>query len=187
MDNVLRLLLRFLLVPLGLVCGFIATIVVVMVGYWRIGDLLAGVDAVDAAALFDALSTATFALSAVALTMWAIALVGVLFSEAFAVRSWLFHAANGAISAWLGAQLFTPYPETPSAVPFDGDLYILGAGLAGGLTYWLVAGWSAGFWKPIFAERPPAPPPAAAPAPVSAPVSVPTSKVEPPPSTPASS
>lgn len=168
MDALLRLLLRLLVVPLGLICGFIATVVVVMIGYWRIGDLLSGLNEVDAIAIIDGLSAAAFALSAVAIAMWSIALIGVLFAEAFAVRSWLFHAANGAASAFVGARLFAPYPSTPEPVPFDGNVYILAAGLAGGLAYWLVAGWSAGFWKPLRAERAPPLGPAAA-SPVSAP------------------
>jgi len=32
------------------------------------------------------------------------------------------------------------------------------AGLAGGFAYWAVAGWSAGFWKPVFRQRVLAPP-----------------------------
>jgi hypothetical protein len=27
---------------------------------------------------------------------------------------------------------------------------VTAAGLAGGFAYWLIAGWSAGFWKPVF-------------------------------------
>ncbi|MCS0504900.1 hypothetical protein [Ancylobacter mangrovi] len=166
MDNLLRLLLRVLLVPLGIVVGMIATMVVIMVGYWRIGDLLSGAVAVQAPALFDALAAASFALMAVMLAMWAVAAIGILFAEMFAIRSWIFHAANGAVSALVAAALFSPYPDTP--VPFDdGTLYILGAGLAGGLAYWLVAGWTAGFWKPLGTPRPAAPPgpPAAGPNP----------------------
>src|SRR5215475_10580493 len=30
------------------------------------------------------------------------ATIGVLISEGFAIRSWIFHAANGGLSAWLG-------------------------------------------------------------------------------------
>mgnify|MGYP003331703740 CR=1 FL=1 len=33
---------------------------------------------------------------------------------------------------------------------------VIGAGIAAGFAYWAVAGWSAGFWKPVFA--PPSPP-----------------------------
>lgn len=149
MDSLLRLLLRFIVVPLGVAVGMFATMIVVMIGYWRIGDLLAGSTDVDALAMYDMLATATFLLAAVVLTMWVVAFIGILFAEGFGIRSWIYHTLNGAVSAWIGAQMFTPYPDT--LVPFDANLYVVGAGLAGGMAYWLVAGWSAGFWKPVFA------------------------------------
>jgi hypothetical protein len=31
--------------------------------------------------------------------------------------------------------------------------FVFGAGLAAGFTYWAVAGWSAGFWRPVFRDR----------------------------------
>jgi hypothetical protein len=158
MDNLLRLLIRLLVVPLGVVAGMIATMGVVIFGYWRVGDLLAGNDEVQAVALLETLVAASLLLMMIVLVMWAIAAIGILFAEAFAIRSWMFHTANGAVSAWIAAQLFPPYPDTP--VPFDDTLvYVLGAGLAGGLVYWLVAGWSAGFWKPLGRALPPANPP----------------------------
>lgn len=169
MDNLLRLLLRFIVVPLGLAAGLCATMAVIIVGYWRIGDLISGAMEVQAFDLLEMLATATFALTAVALTMWSIALIGILCAEFFAIRSWMFHVANGAISAWLGAEVFAPYTDTP--VPFDGTFYIIAAGLTGGLAYWLVAGWSAGFWKPVGKERPvpvPAPAPSVPPPPTTA-------------------
>lgn len=162
MDNLLRLLIRLLLVPFGVVAGMIAAMAVVMFGYWRLGDLLAGNDEVQAIALFDTLAAAAFVLMAIVLVMWAIAAIGILFAEAFAVRSWIFHAANGAISAWIAAQLFPPYPDAPVLFD-DATAYVLGAGLAGGLAYWLVAGWSAGFWKPLGGALPPVDPPAVPP------------------------
>lgn len=172
MDNLLRLLLRFILVPLGMMCGFIASFLVILFGYWRVGDLLAGNVDVEAIALYDALAAASYLLMMVVLAMWAVALIGILFAEAFAVRSWMFHVANGAVSAWLAASVFAPYAQVP--VPFDGDLYVIAAGFAGGLAYWLVAGWNAGFWKPLRAELvarplPPASPAPAQPAPPPAP------------------
>lgn len=157
-DAILRLLMRLLIVPLGYVCGMLAAMAVVVIGYWQIGNLLAGVEEIELFAILDALVSATMALTAVVTTMWLIASIGILFAECFAVRSWMFHTANGAISAWLGAQLFQPYGDVP--VAFDGDFYIIAAGLAGGLAYWLVAGWSAGFWKPVTAPRADTLPPA---------------------------
>jgi hypothetical protein len=29
-------------------------------------------------------------------------------------------------------------------------LAVFAAGFAGGLAYWVIAGWNAGFWKPLF-------------------------------------
>ncbi|WP_421699320.1 hypothetical protein [Ancylobacter sp.] len=166
MDNLLRLLLRLLIVPLGAVAGMIAALAIILVGYWQLGDLISGVTDIEAVALADALMTTAFALIAIVVLMGGLALIGVLFSEAFAVRSWVFHVANGAISALIAAQIFPPYPDAP--VPFNGMLYILGAGLAGGLVYWAVAGWSAGFWKPLGPAQAAAPLPPAQPVPPAA-------------------
>lgn len=165
MENLLRLLLRLVVVPLGIMVGICATMAVIIFGYWRIGDVLAGAVDVQATDLFEMLATGTFLLATVAVTMWAVALIGILFAEGFAIRSWMYYVANGAISALLGAEIFAPYGDTP--VPFDGNLYVIGSGLAGGMAYWLVAGWSAGFWKPVGRVRtaavvpsPESPPPA---------------------------
>jgi hypothetical protein len=37
---------------------------------------------------------------------------------------------------------------------YEDPLIAIGAGIAAGFAYWLVAGWSAGFWKPVFAPPP---------------------------------
>ena len=76
--------------------------------------------------------------------------IGILISEAFAIRSWIFHAGNGAVSAWIGWSLFGYVDDT--RIPLNEPLAVLAAGLAGGLAYWAVAGWSAGFWKPVFRD-----------------------------------
>ncbi|MDQ0511419.1 hypothetical protein [Ancylobacter amanitiformis] len=168
MDTLLRLLLRFLVVPLGVMAGMITTMLVVIVGYWDIGGLISGTNINHAVLLLDALSAAVFVLTALILMMWAIAAIGILFAETFAVRSWIFHVANGAVSAWLAAWLFPTYADQ-SAPPVDeATFYVVAAGLAGGLAYWLVAGWSAGFWKPLGGARVA---PLPSPSPTSAPVS----------------
>ena len=46
---------------------------------------------------------------------------------------------------------------------YDDPIMAAAAGLAAGFAYWAVAGWSAGFWKPVFRPgrgRGRAPPPA---------------------------
>ncbi|MFG1420406.1 hypothetical protein [Roseixanthobacter liquoris] len=168
MDSVFRLLLRFILVPAGYVVAICAGTAVILFGQWRIGALFATApESPDTVVvLVDALFTAGFLVMFLVSTMWLVAAIGVLFSEMFAVRSWMFHVANGAASAFVGAQLFPALSgeRMPVADPF----YILAAGLAGGLAYWLVAGWSAGFWKPMLLSssrnrRPPPPPPAGQP------------------------
>jgi hypothetical protein len=46
----------------------------------------------------------------------------------------------------------------------DAPLIAIGAGIVAGFAYWAVAGWSAGFWKPVFRSPPPAPLPPVTPA-----------------------
>ncbi|MDI4666300.1 hypothetical protein K9U40_18505, partial [Xanthobacter autotrophicus] len=177
MDNFARLLLRLILVPLGYLAAVMAGSAVILIGEWRIGSLFdaAQPDAAAVGFVVAIVASATVLVVLLAL-MWLVAAVGILFSEAFAVRSWMFHAANGVVSAWIGSQLFTPADGTP-AVAAD-PFYVVAAGLAAGLAYWLVAGSTAGFFKPILrtpAERagrlppPPAPPRTDIPPPASLP------------------
>jgi hypothetical protein len=44
-------------------------------------------------------------------------------------------------------------------MPLNEPRYVIAAGLAGGFAYWAVAGWNAGFWKPVFRQRALPPPP----------------------------
>lgn len=153
MDNLARLLLRFLLVPLGYLAAVIAAAVVILAGEWRIGTLFETTQPDEAAVgFFVAIVTAVTVLVVLLSLMWLVAAVGILFSELFAVRSWMFHAANGVVSAWIGAQLLAPSQTAPGVA--SDPFYVIAAGLAAGLTYWLVAGSTAGFFKPIL--RPPA-------------------------------
>ena len=155
MDNLARLLLRLLLVPLGYLAAVAAGAAVILIGEWRIGTLFeASRPEEQAMGFVVAIAGAVVLLLFLLSRMWLVAAVGILFSEAFAVRSWMFHAANGAASAWIAAQLYTQTPGQPVMVtdPF----YVVAAGLAGGLAYWLVAGATAGFFKPVLrspAER----------------------------------
>jgi hypothetical protein len=80
------------------------------------------------------------------------AAVGVLIAEAFAIRSWMFHALNGGLSAWIGWSIMQDAQDRYRFL--TEPKVMVAAGLAGGLAYWLVAGWTAGFWKPVFGTEP---------------------------------
>jgi len=158
MDAVLRLLLRFILVPLGYLAAGTVGAGVLVLGSWKTGSMMLSANPDTATAgFFAALIAGPVMFVVIASTMWLPSAVGILISEAFAIRSWIFHALNGAISAWVGWQTFASIDQ--SAAPMNETTFIFGAGLAGGFAYWAVAGWSAGFWKPVF-RRPALPPPA---------------------------
>jgi hypothetical protein len=156
MDSFLRLLLRFILVPLGYLTAVIVGACVLVLGSWQTGSMMLSHDPdIAAAGVFGAFVAGPIMVVVIASTMWMPSSVGILISEAFAIRSWIFHALNGAISGWVGWQMFSVIDQTTA--PMNESTFIFGAGLAGGFAYWAVAGWSAGFWKPVFrrAELPP--------------------------------
>jgi len=78
------------------------------------------------------------------------ALIMVLVTEAFSIRSLLFYAMGGALFG-LGVYLaFTPFD--PSSMSFSGverrELEVMtGAGIVAGLVYWAIAGRRAGMWR----------------------------------------
>ena len=156
MDAVLRLLLRFILVPLGYLAAVIVGGGVILLGSWRFAEMLVSSNQ-------DVFATGVlgFAIAGPVLfvmlfsVMWLPGAVGIVISEAFAIRSWIFHALNGAISAWVGWQMFAPFDG--GSEPLNAAQFVFGAGLAGGFAYWAVAGWSAGFWKPVFRRALPPP------------------------------
>ena len=159
MDALLRLLLRFILVPFGYLAAVIVGACVLVLGSWQTGSMMLSHDPdVAAAGAFGAFLAGPIMIMVLGSTMWMPSSVGILISEAFAIRSWIFHALNGAISGWIGWQMFAAIDQ--SSAPMNQTTFIFGAGLAGGFAYWAVAGWSAGFWKPVFRRTDVAPPPA---------------------------
>jgi hypothetical protein len=149
MDDVVRLLLRFLLVPLGYCAGALAATLVILIASWRLIEI-AGSGHGDASAyvVFGFAIGGPILLVVVLVMMFLPASIGILISEAFAIRSWMFHALNGIVSAWVGWSLFGHSAD--GNLPPDQPVIIVAAGIAGGFAYWAVAGFSAGFWKPVF-------------------------------------
>jgi len=158
MDVILRLFLRFILVPLGYLAAVIVGSCVILLGSWRFAEMLISSNPDTLGyGVFGFVLAGPVLFVLLFSVMWLPGAVGILISEAFAIRSWIFHALNGAISAWIGWQMLAPFDQ--SGEPLNPASFVFGAGLAGGFAYWAVAGWNAGFWKPVFA-RPVAPPPA---------------------------
>jgi hypothetical protein len=157
MDNVARLLLRFLLIPLGYFVAVLAGTLVIVIGSWKLAPMAASGDPeTNTMAFLGFLFAAPVLLVMLLSAMWLPSGIGVLISEAFAIRSWIFHAANGAVSAWIGWSLFGYVDD--SRIALNQPLAVVAAGLAGGFAYWAVAGSSAGFWRPVFRSAETLPP-----------------------------
>jgi len=157
-DVVIRLLLRFILVPLGAAVALAAATAFIVIAHRN--ALVAVLDA-DPQAQQDYFVALAFGgpLLALLLSIWAFyvfvsAAIGVLISEAFAIRSWVFHAANGGLSAWLGWALTQDIRDEYRFL--TEPRILVAAGLLAGLAYWIVSGWTAGFWKPPRSPRRPA-------------------------------
>ena len=159
MDNLLRLLLRFLLVPFGYFAASIAGTLVVLMASWQLVDRAVDVPDDPAFVLLGFAVGGPILLVMVLTFMMLPASIGILISEAFAIRSWIFHVLNGVASAWVGWRLYGSRIIADSAafeqMPFDQPLVVVAAGIAGGFAYWAVAGFSAGFYKPVFRDTPP--------------------------------
>jgi len=138
-------------VPLGAAVALAAAAVFIVIAHHN--ALLALLNA-DPQAQEDYFIALMFGgpLLALLLSIWAFymlvpAVIGVLISETFAIRSWMFHAANGGLSAWLGWALTQDIREEYRFL--TEPVVLVATGFVAGLAYWIVAGWTAGFWKPI--------------------------------------
>ena len=148
-----RFLLRFLLVPFAASVAICVALLVVILAHWnRFAALVAANPAPPEDEAFALLLlTPALVLSAAAMATLAPAALGVLLAEAFAIRSWIFHVANGGLSAWIGWLAMEQYRKQYEF--YDEPIIVVGAGIAAGFAYWAIAGWNAGFWKPVL-ERP---------------------------------
>jgi hypothetical protein len=152
----IRLLLRFLLVPLGGFFAAIAATFVVCFAHWTqflklvANDPTAPENIVLAVIFIGPALLVIMSLGAFAMLMPAA--IGVAISEVFAIRSILFHAANGALASWIGWIVMWEFLKDFEF--FKEPTISIGAGIAAGLTYWAIAGWNAGFWKPVFSQPP---------------------------------
>jgi hypothetical protein len=149
----IRLLLRFVLVPFGACFASVVAAVVVSFAHWSkfsamiTHDINAPENLVFAVLIVGPAIAVIMAVGAFAMLMPAV--LGVMISEAFAIRSWIYHAANGALASWIGWLTMQEFLKQYEF--YDEPTAVIGAGIAAGFAYWAIAGWSAGFWKPVFA------------------------------------
>jgi hypothetical protein len=158
MDDLVRLLLRVVLVPLGYFVAVTVGTLVIVIGSWKLAPIAVTSDPdAQTVAVFGFIFFSPVLLVLLLSVMWMPASIGVLIAEGFAIRSFIFHAGSGAVTAWVTWSLFGNIDV--SGIPLTRPTAVVAAGLAGGLAYWAIAGWSAGFWKPVFRSAPPAPAP----------------------------
>jgi hypothetical protein len=150
-----RLLLRFILVPLGAGMALAAAGALIAVSQWNAFEAVLASDPQAQEDYVFALVEAGPLLFSL-MSSWAHytfvpALAGVLLAEAFAIRSMLFHAANGAVCALIGWSLTGDLRDQHF---LSNPTVLVAAGIAAGFVYWLIAGSTAGFWKPLRAASP---------------------------------
>ena len=135
-----RFLARLLIAPLGLACAvFAAFTMLAVISARHLGEVDLLPDDVVILGHDLSVNAATIAILFAPL-MGAPAMVSVLLAEMFSIRSWIYHALAGAVSALL------PWSLAPTA--FEGPAFtapqIIAVGFVGGLAHWLIAGRRAG-------------------------------------------
>src|SRR5205807_2854087 len=98
MDALPRLLLRFIIVPVGYFAGVLAGTLVILFGSWKIGRIDSFDVEARAIAIYGYAFAAPVLLVILLSVMWLPTAIGILLSEVVALRSWMFHAGNGALS-----------------------------------------------------------------------------------------
>jgi hypothetical protein len=145
-----RLLMRLLLVPLGGGVAICVATLFVMVAQW---NRMAALTADDYSGLTTFFVMVPMLAVGSGVMLWP-ATLGALLAEVFAIRSWMYHACNGGLSAAVSLVSIGGFDKDYDLS--NAPLIAVGAGIVAGFAYWLVAGWSAGFWKPVFAQPKPA-------------------------------
>jgi len=142
-----RLLLRLVVVSLGAAVAIYFGTLASCIANWGRFVALIGIPP-DSHAIVDIILAAVmaFIMSQAVFMMLAPALIGIAIAETFAIRSWIFHALNGALSIWVGWVTLGRGREFSEF--YDNALAILATGLVAGFVYWLIAGWNAGVMKP---------------------------------------
>jgi hypothetical protein len=150
MGSTVRLLLRLFIVPQAILAAVVVAALVAGIANWTRFSGQVAADLNEAPALALAAFFVVAARSAAVALMLLPGLIGVAVSEALAIRNIIAHALNGALSIWIG---WTTMAADQNLLVFDDPKTVIAAGIAAGFAYWMVAGWSAGFWKPVFGNN----------------------------------
>jgi len=147
-----RLLLRLIVVPFAIVLAVYAATLVALAADWgRSGTMaISNLRMSDGEFLIIVvILIQAFVVSIATFSMLLPGLIGVLISETFSIRSWIFHALNGGLSMWVGRATTVGHVGQPFEFydAYGQPLVVLAAGLAAGLVYWAVAGRNAGVMK----------------------------------------
>jgi hypothetical protein len=153
MHLVGRLLLRLIVVSLGAAVAIYFGTMASCIANWDRFAALINLPP-DSHVIVNTIMGAfmAFILVHVVAIMLAPALIGIAIAETFTIRSWIFHALNGALSSWVGWVTIGRGRELSEF--YDNALAILATGLVAGFVYWLIAGWNAGVIKPARAPVP---------------------------------
>jgi hypothetical protein len=139
-----RLAARLLIAPFGFVCATLAvfaTLGVISADHFDFDGWMPE----DIALLgYDLSINALTLVLLFAPLLGAPAIVAVLIAEMFSIRSWVYHAAAGGLSALMPWSLAPSGFETPAFTASQ----VLAAGIVGGFTHWLIAGRRSGLADP---------------------------------------
>jgi hypothetical protein len=94
MDNLQRLLLRFVLVPVGYAVAVVVGTLVIVFASWKLGDAAAHAET-QVFAIFGFVFAAPVLLVMLLSLMWLPAAIGIVISEAFAIALPYFTPATG--------------------------------------------------------------------------------------------
>jgi hypothetical protein len=143
MHPIARFLLRFIIVPLGVCAALTAGILVILFAH-LVAIWTAELNEDQVSFIFV---NSPIIIAKLILSMMVVILpmgIGILISEVFAIRSFFYHAVNGALSMALGWTMSANFE--PELKHFEDIKFFVAAGFGAGIAYWLVAGWNAGLW-----------------------------------------
>lgn len=150
MNRVVSYLIRFAVIIAGYAVSALAASAFLNVV--TLASLGFTADEAPAAALGSIVFSIPFVALFVAYFAFMPSVVAILISEIFGLRDWLYHAFAGGVVAAVVIGFFRGAAEAGKEAVTDPRfaLGIIGAGICGGIGYWLVAGRTAGSWR----ERP---------------------------------